>query len=131
MLYALDTNTISYFFRGEGKIPEKIFACSPSEIAIPAIVEYEVRYGINKAKRQAKRFEQLNSFLSFINILPFGSKEACAAAEIRATLEQKGLIIGHYDILIAGTAKANNATLVTRNIDEFNRIEKLLVENWY
>jgi tRNA(fMet)-specific endonuclease VapC len=131
MLYVLDTNTVSYFFRGEGKVAERIFECAPSEIAIPAVVEYEIRYGLAKAKRQPQRFAQLETFISSATILPFGSREAAASAEIRAALEQKGLTIGAYDILIAGTAAANSATLITRNTSEFKRIAGLMVENWF
>jgi tRNA(fMet)-specific endonuclease VapC len=35
------------------------------------------------------------------------------------------------DTLIAGTAMAHGATLVTRNIEEFGRINGLKVANWY
>ena len=41
------------------------------------------------------------------------------------------MLIGPYDTLIAGTAMAHQATLVTRNTKEFGRIGKLQVENWY
>lgn len=35
------------------------------------------------------------------------------------------------DTLIAGCAKANNLTLVIRNLDEFKRVEDLKVIDWY
>jgi tRNA(fMet)-specific endonuclease VapC len=35
------------------------------------------------------------------------------------------------DTLIAGTALAHRATLVTRNMGEFSRVEGLQVEDWY
>jgi tRNA(fMet)-specific endonuclease VapC len=35
------------------------------------------------------------------------------------------------DTLIAGTAKAHGATLVTRNIVEFGRVDGLAIEDWY
>ena len=34
------------------------------------------------------------------------------------------------DTLIAGTALAANAVLVSRNTNEFNRVSGLSVENW-
>jgi tRNA(fMet)-specific endonuclease VapC len=34
-------------------------------------------------------------------------------------------------VLIAGTAKACNATLVTRNTREFKRVQGLVLEDWY
>ena len=49
----------------------------------------------------------------------------------RPNLEKNGTPIGPYDILIAATALSKNATLVTHNIKEFNRVENLTVEDWY
>ena len=74
---------------------------------------------------------QLEEFLAVAQVLNFSRLEAKIAAEIRANLEPKGLSIGPYDVLIAGTALANHATLVTRNTNEFSRIRELKVEDWY
>jgi len=43
----------------------------------------------------------------------------------------KGLPIGALDVLIAGTAVANQAILVSHNLAEFNRVEGLIIEDWY
>jgi tRNA(fMet)-specific endonuclease VapC len=66
-----------------------------------------------------------------IPILPFGEAEARAAARIRADLETVGKPIGPHDVLIAATALAHGATLVTRNLRESRRVKGLLVEDWY
>lgn len=60
-------------------------------------------------------------------MLPFHQQEARADAGIRATLEERNTPIGPYDTLIAGTALAHGATLVSRNKKEFGRIESLRV----
>ena len=51
--------------------------------------------------------------------------------DIRVKLEKKGLPIGPYDILIAASALACKATLVTHNIKEFKRVKGLKIEDWY
>jgi tRNA(fMet)-specific endonuclease VapC len=130
-MYVLDTNVLIYFFKGLGKVSENLLAQSPKDIGVPAIVYYELEVGIKKSKSPQKRIKQLNDFFSTINVLPFGKAEAQASAQIRAQLEKKGTPIGPYDILIAGTAMANQATLVTHNVDEFNRIKSLNVIDWY
>lgn len=66
-----------------------------------------------------------------MNLLPFGEAEARTSAIIRAELEQVGTPIGPIDILIAGTALRHGATLVTHNVDEFSRIGRLTIEDWY
>ena len=130
-MYILDTNTLIYFFRGMGNVPSKLLATSPKEIAIPAIVIFELEYGIAKSSSPKKRQAQLNELCSLVSILPFGDKEAISAASIRAKLEQKGTPIGPYDLLIAGTAIEHKGILVTNNLKEFSRVPKLKTENWY
>jgi tRNA(fMet)-specific endonuclease VapC len=66
-----------------------------------------------------------------VKIIPFGEKEAHASALIRADLEKKGLPIGPFDTLIAGTAMSNNLILVTRNTKEFSRVKSLQIDDWY
>jgi tRNA(fMet)-specific endonuclease VapC len=130
-MYALDTNTLIYFFKGMGHVAEKLLATAPRDIAIPAVVLFELEVGIAKSRAPRKRREQLDSLVNLIHVLPFGKDEASAAARIRAQLEKRGLPIGPLDNLIAGTALAHRATLVTRNIKEFARIKGLEIQNWY
>ena len=130
-MYALDTNTVSYFFKGMGNVAERLLAESPQNIAIPAIVLYELEAGVRKSKAGRKRSKQLEELVSTVTILPFGAKEARKAAQIRVDLEQQGKPVGPYDMLIAGTAVANGATLVTHNTKEFGRIQGLSIEDWY
>ena len=130
-MYILDTNTLIYFFKGIGKVDETLLSKSPNDIYIPSIVLSELKLGIAKSMHPAKRTNQLNLLVSHVNINDFGTREAESAAKIRADLERKGLPIGSYDTLIAGTAMAANAILVTHNIKEFGRIKALTFEDWY
>ena len=130
-MWVLDTNTLIYFFKGIGHAAENILSRPPTDIAIPSIVLYELKVGIEKSISPQKRETQLKNFTSHIQVLPFGEVAAACAATIRATLELRGEPIGPYDILIAATALSNNATLVTHNTGEFSRVENLIVEDWY
>lgn len=130
-MWVLDTNTLIYFFKGIGNVGDILLSHVPGDIGIPSIVLYELEVGIAKSTSPHKRLEQLKALTAVTQLLPFGSAEAEAAAGIRVSLEKQGTLIGPYDLLIAGTALAQNATLVTRNTREFNRIKKLQVENWY
>ena len=131
MKYALDTNTLIYFFKGVGNVKNRLLSVPPSEIVVPAIVLFELEFGIAKSSSPRKRISQLKDFATLVNVLPFGPAEAKAAAQIRARLEKKGIPIGPYDVLIAACAKANNLILVTHNLKEFKRIEGLKVEDWF
>lgn len=130
-MYLLDTNTLIYYFKGMGNVSQNFLSKSPQNISVPAIVLYELEVGIAKSDSPKKRIKQLHEIMSLINIIPFGEKEAKVAANIRATLEKRGTPIGPYDILIAGTALTHQAILVSRNTTEFERVNKLQIENWY
>ena len=47
-----------------------------------------------------------------------------------ARLEKRGLMISIKDLQIASIALANNCTLVTHNVREFDRIIELNIEDW-
>ena len=131
MRYILDTNTIIYFFKGTGKISQRLLSFLPKEIGIPAIVYYELLFGIFKSSRQKEKIRQLGLLINASNLIPFGEKEAHAAVKISTNLEKKGIPIGPMDILIGATALANRAILVTHNLKEFKRINRLEVEDWF
>ena len=131
MKYVLDTNTLIYFFKGIGDVSKHMLATSPSELAIPTVVLFELEVGIAKSTSPRKRKSQLQEIAALVNILPFGIAESKSAAQIRVKLEKQGLPIGPYDVLIAATAMAKNMILVTHNQKEFGRIEGLRIEDWY
>lgn len=130
-MFVLDTNTLIYFFKGMGAVSSKLLNTPPQEIGIPTVVLYELEVGIAKSSWPHKRMQQLEALAETAAIMTFGWKEAKAAAQIRVTLEKSGISIGPYDILIAATALANRATLVTHNSNEFSRIENLAWVDWY
>ncbi len=130
-MYILDTNTLIYYFKGQGQVAQNIANVSPQEIGISTIVLFELQVGIAKSTSPAKRTQQLQQLLSRVNVVPFDRDCALAAATIRAQLEQQGTPIGPIDVLIAGTAVSLQATLVTHNVKEFSRVSGLAIADWY
>jgi tRNA(fMet)-specific endonuclease VapC len=130
-MYALDTNTLIYFFKRQGHVAERMLSEAPSDIAIPCIVIYELEAGLAKSLQPKVRQKQLDTLLQYTQILPFTRFEATHAARIRAKLEANGNSISPLDALIAGTAMAHGATLVSRNHEEFSRVPGLSLESWY
>lgn len=129
-MFALDTNTLIYFFKGEGRVAERLLASPPSAIAIPSVTVFEIETGIAKSSDRHKRRRQFDELLDLVAILPFDRDAATTAARIRAELERGGAPIGPFDTLIAGTALVHDATLVTRNTREFGRVRNLRVLDW-
>ena len=129
-MFILDTNTLIYFFKGLGSVADNLLAVSPKDIGIPAVVLYELEYGIAKSSSPKKRTKQLEELCALVEILTFGNKEAKTSATIRAVLEKKGTSIGPYDVMIAGTALSRQGVLVTNNTKEFRRVPKLQITDW-
>lgn len=130
-MYVLDTNTLIYYFKNQGQVAQRLAEISPQEIIVSTIVLFELQVGIAKSTSPAKRIQQLQQFLSRVNLVSFDRDAALAAATIRAQLEQNGTPIGPIDVLIAGVAVAQQATIVTRNVGEFSRVSGLSIVNWY
>jgi tRNA(fMet)-specific endonuclease VapC len=130
-MFALDTNTLSYFFKGLGRVEERLLATPPGEIAIPSVVLFELEFGLVRSGKLEQRRKQLQELVALVTVLPFGPSEAKAAAQVRYELERAGTRIGPYDVLIAGTALSHSSTLVTHNTSEFGRVAGLMLEDWY
>jgi tRNA(fMet)-specific endonuclease VapC len=99
-------------------------------VAICDVVKYELYYGAYRSKRQEANLETLRMFFSEFISLPFDGSAAAICGYIRASLADLGTPIGVYDLQIAAIALANNLILVTHNTDEFNRMERLAIEDW-
>jgi tRNA(fMet)-specific endonuclease VapC len=130
-VYALDTNSVSFFLKGSGRVGERLLAEPPANVALPAVVLYELEYGAGRSQAPATLRGRLDALLRTLRILPFAEAEARAAAQIRLELERSGKPIGPLDVLIAATALEQNAVLVTHNLKEFRRIKSLRLEDWY
>jgi tRNA(fMet)-specific endonuclease VapC len=130
-VYALDTNTILDYFRGRGNVSARLLSIAPGEIALPAIVAYEVWVGVLGSRNARRRQIQYEQFLAVIQVLPFDLAVSRKAAEIRLALGRRGETIGPMDTLIAATALAHDATLITRNEREFGRVQGLKIANWH
>lgn len=130
MKYMLDTNICSYRQDLVPSVVKKMNEFKDGDLAISSIVYGELIFGIENSTKFKYNYERLQSFLTFVDVLPFD----CAAAEhyssIRFHLERHGTKIGFNDILIAAHALSYGIPLVTNNVREFERVPGLKIENW-
>jgi tRNA(fMet)-specific endonuclease VapC len=123
----LDTNVFIRFVKGDSAVADWLARSPRTELAVPAIVLYELEYGSLKARFSTRRRDILQHGLEQIEHIPFDTRAALEAAKIRIQLEEAGVVIGPLDLLIAGTAVSRTARLATSNIREFSRIVGLQV----
>lgn len=134
MTFLLDTNIVIFALSGRRhETSERLDRelANGTDIGISSIVLFELRFGIAKSQHGVSSKTALNKFLEApIEIIPFDETDAAHAGDIRAHLERQGTPIGPYDLLIAAQARARNATLVTANTREFERVPGLKLTDW-
>lgn len=126
----LDTNVCIAFLKDEGEVKGKILARRPDEMLLCSVVKAELLYGARRSAKVDDNLKKLDAFFAPFSSLPFDDAAAERYGVIRAQLERAGTPIGANDMAIAAIALAADATLVTRNQDEFRRVAGLRVEVW-
>ncbi len=130
-MYLLDTNICIYFMKNKyPELSQKLLSHHPSELLISSVTLYELEYGAAKSNWGQRTRQSLAMFLAPFRILPFDSDDAYHAAQVRAYLVNQGSVIGPYDLQLAGQAISKQLTFITHNVNEFNRVPNLLVEDW-
>jgi tRNA(fMet)-specific endonuclease VapC len=129
-MYLLDTNILSDLVRHpQGVIGANIAQGTTETIVTSIIVASELRFGAER--RGSERLTaQLEGILKRLPVLPLEDDADRHYGALRAELERQGKPIGGNDMFIAAHALALDATLVTDNVREFERVPGLRVENW-
>ena len=132
--YLLDTNVGIALINGNEENVRRRFqraAARGSVFLVSSIVAFELWYGVAKSQRKDSNTQRLEVFFAGpLEWTLFDEEDARAAGTVRAELEAVGKPIGAYDVLLAGQARRNGATLVTSNANEFARVVGLKWEDW-
>jgi predicted nucleic acid-binding protein len=133
MIYALDSDIISYFLKNNRNIQEKLKNIINENIySIPPLVYYEVKRWLvlRNATNQLKEFKRIYDD-SVKNEMTLKIWEK--AIEIYVKLVSQGTPIGkdgkESDIFIASFCIVNDYTLITNNINHFKNITELKTIN--
>ena len=128
--YMLDTNIAIYVIKRRPPEALATFNQHAGQLCISSITLAELMHGVEKSARPHHNLLQVEDFVSRLTVLEYGNKAAAHYGDIRATLERKGTSIGVNDLHIAGHARCAGLTLVTNNLQEFERVEGLRLDNW-
>lgn len=127
--YILDTDISSYLIRGDHETVTKKFSELYDSCAISSITAAELQYGAKK-RNNKQLTQKVKAFCDLVEIIPWDEDAAKAYAKLRVELETSGTPIGNMDILIAASALARKAVLVTNNTEHFSRVKDLKLGNW-
>jgi tRNA(fMet)-specific endonuclease VapC len=130
MKYALDTNIVTYYLKGNEKILDRVDQEAKNDnIIIPPFVYFEIKKWLmavnSKIKLQA--FEKL--FEKF-GIDAIEKQTMDLSLSIYIKLRQQGITVDDGDLLIAAYCIQNKYTLVSNNQKHFEKIENIQVVNW-
>jgi predicted nucleic acid-binding protein len=137
-MLVLDTNILSAIMRPE---PERIIAdwivCQPSEeLFTAAICQAEILAGlaIMPSGRRRTDLEQAACIMFAEDfggrVLPFDTEAASAYAEMFAARRKVGRPSGTVDLMLAAIARVRGASVVTRNVTDFEGAGVAIVNPW-
>lgn len=131
MKYLLDTNICIYLIkRRPSHLNPRFEAQAMGEIGLSSITVAELQFGVEKSNFVQRNQAALDQFLVPLHIVCFDAESAVRYGQIRSFLENQGAPIGSLDTLIAAHALRLDVTLVTNNVQEFQRVPGLRLENW-
>lgn len=131
MKILLDTDICIYAInRRQREILERVRDYQIGEVGISSITYAELRFGVENSNRVDDNMGRLERFVLPLEIVPFDAEAGRQYGRIRADLKRAGCLIGSNDLLIAAHALSLDATLVTNNTREFERVVGLRVEQW-
>lgn len=131
MIYLLDTNVCIHLLNEKHQtILQHFREHGPLHIALCSVVKAELLYGARRSQRVEANLQLLKAFFAPLQSLFFDDECAEHYGQIHADLLSQGKPIGPNDTLIAAIARANSATLITHNTNEFSRVAGLLIEDW-
>ena len=135
-MFILDTDHLSLFQRRHPHVTARVLATSALELATTVItVEEQLRGRLERVRRARSDAEVVRAYRSLlatflyfrtITIIDFDEQAQMIFQRLRA----QRIRIGTLDLRIAAIALSREATLVTRNRQDFAGIPALNIEDW-
>ena len=134
--YILDSDHLSLYQRNHEPIGTHLLRIEPENIAVTVISTEELIRGrfaqirkANTPQKQVYAYYWLSETFKFLCDYTILKYDARAEAYFQKFHAQK-IRVGTQDLRIAAIALSHNATLVTRNRQDFERIPTLEIEDW-
>jgi tRNA(fMet)-specific endonuclease VapC len=128
-MYLLDTNICVFYLKNRCGLSEKINQAGWLNCFISEITLAELKFGAENSQLQAQNRLTIAQFQTKIQVLPIFSALDFYARE-KARLRQRGTPIDDFDLLIAASAVTNGLIMVTNNLNHFNRVDGIVIEDW-
>jgi tRNA(fMet)-specific endonuclease VapC len=133
MRYMLDTNILIYLIKNKPPwIADLVNALAADDDICMSFVSYaELMMGAERSSRKPQVLRQLEALSRVVPVRYSCAPSICQHYALEFTrLRAAGTQIGANDLWIACHALADDCTLVTNNLREFQRVSGLTLENW-
>jgi tRNA(fMet)-specific endonuclease VapC len=133
MNYMLDTNILIYTMKNQySAVAERINTLTLDDSLCMSFITWaELLKGAERSQRKAETLRRLDNLTRLVPVLyPMDAAICQHYARHFTQLKDAGTPIGANDLWIACHALAVNATLVTHNTREFERIVGLHIDDW-
>jgi hypothetical protein len=136
--FLLDTNVVSEWVRPrpDPGVVAWLAEADEDRVFISVVTLAELRYGIERmaaGQRRRRLDEWLRNEMPMRfegRVLPVDATIADTWGRLTALREASGRPIGAADAFIAATAEARDLTLLTRNVADFERTVRAVVNPW-
>jgi tRNA(fMet)-specific endonuclease VapC len=135
-LFVLDTDHLSLLQHDHPAVKSRVLAADRKDLAITLITIEEQLSGWYSKIRQAKKTKELvGAYAGFFQtyevlrrmpVLPFNEPAVARYVQLRKTHPR----LGKMDLAIAAIVLEEKAILVTRNRQDFEKIQNLVLEDW-
>lgn len=128
--YLLDTNICISLLKNKYGVRDKVRSVGLKNCYISEITVAELFYGASKSQRKDSQIKDVYYILDKFKVMPiYNSLETYG--DIKSHLELNGMRVDDFDLLIGATAIYNNCIMVTGNTKHFERMPKIILENWH
>lgn len=123
----LDTNALSDVADGEARAVEQL--TKATQVAIPAIVLGEYRFGIALSRRRSEYERWLVDALRVCEVLDVGEVTSAQYAELRLELKRAGTPIPTNDLWIAALCRQHALPILSRD-RHFDLVKGVMRVSW-
>ena len=134
-MFVVDTNVVSELTRQTPESRVLAFLAGHDNLWLSTVVLHELDFGVGLLP-PGRRRDGIRAVLSAFateyedRILPVGRSEARQAAALRARAHGSGRVMDPGDAFIAGTAIANDLSVATRNVRDFDGLGLGVIDPW-
>ncbi len=137
-MLVLDTNMLSAMMSAEPvrEVADWILAQPSGELFTAAVCQAEILSGIAvlpDGRRRADLAEAARAMFAEDfqgRVLPFDTEAAAAYAEVFAARRRAGRPAGTIDLMLAAIASVRGASVVTRNVTDFEGVGLTIINPW-